>query len=1234
TYLNDITATGNTLHAVGQYNTLLQSLDGGTTWTLQYGDQPAITMFNATFFPNATKGWAVGNSTFDGGCVEYTNNGGTTWGRQLIQQATILDGVDFYTTPSGNDSLGWVVGAGLPPAASSPIPFIYSTTDGGNTWTRQATGVPTSANAYMIAVNFANNATGWSLGYDPTISSNFVLNSTNSGSTWSDQTASFPANEHAYSLTSTSLTKVFLGGDSAGFATVYESVNGGNSWSNTTFTGIEGTVDKVTFPNSSIGYAAGLEDSSGMWKPFVLKTTNGGLSWKKLYNTIVMSSNGDYSEVTSVYAYDANHVYLCGGNNGGWVAASSDGGATWQVKSYNAATNNGTAFNPFIYSASFTDVNNGWAVGVTDNYLTVPSNNFNPILLRTTNGGTNWNPFPKPSTTDNILYTGVSATSLSNVWICYPDYSQENSFVYHSTNGGTTWNSTAVGTFMYANDIRFSSDSIGIVVGERGDGSAAYYTTDGGATWNPSRFDYDGSISNITRIGSFYGLDAWAVGDDESGYAIFNTNDGGQTWNVTQTNIFGNSEVVTYIPNGISFTPSGQYGWVTGTEDSNNVYSSFIAYNSDYGNSEAWTEQSDNVLIPNSINPVPPFVQANSSQFDNVEDVLAVSGLAAAALTRQDHNSPFAGNRIIVTTNGGNTWYNIDSSYVGTEYYRIAGKLTNRIDGWAVGGTGQIRHGYVNVPLFSTSNDSLFRGRIISWTPTDSVTETIHICNPGTAPLNILDWGLDSRDNAYQDYTILYMPRSLAPGACDSIVVQFKPDEFAYRPADLGLLTNAIDTPVFFFQLVGTGGLSEVQSYPSSLFGNNIVPANGGSEIDTVWVCNDGSRGVYAEIKVGDPVLDNHDSCYSIVKSITNRILPGDCDYFLVKFQPTSGGPKSGTLTFTTNTRAFPTFTVVLGGVGGIRTIASNVGEQSFTDTVDCTTTSTNCFTISNSGTLPMHINSDTIVGGLPSDYKVSGTIPATLAAGAKDTICVTYAPTREGPDSALLILSSDAFNAPKDTLMLNGVGLAAQLSYSTKQIVRTQLPLNQTFDTSVVIYNTGNTPAFVFPNLSSLTGWQLILPFTQTFSDSTVLNIRNNGPSRSVTDTLDVVLTWGNAGANGLQGCGASHLDTIEFIEQFGIPLSVKEQSQVASSFGLLQNYPNPFNPVTNIEYSIPQRANVTLTVYNMLGEAVQTLVHQTQESGVYNATFDASNLPNGNYYYELRAGSFMKRMMMTLTK
>jgi hypothetical protein len=102
--------------------------------------------------------------------------------------------------------------------------------------------------------------------------------------------------------------------------------------------------------------------------------------------------------------------------------------------------------------------------------------------------------------------------------------------------------------------------------------------------------------------------------------------------------------------------------------------------------------------------------------------------------------------------------------------------------------------------------------------------------------------------------------------------------------------------------------------------------------------------------------------------------------------------------------------------------------------------------------------------------------------------------------------------------------------------------------------------------------------------------------------------------------------------------------ENKFLSIFELNQNYPNPFNPTTTISYSIPtvvsrseaqsQSVNVTLNVYNALGEKVTTLVNKAQTPGNYTVQFNASNLPSGVYFYTLRAGEFVATKKMILMK
>ncbi|MCG6912512.1 T9SS type A sorting domain-containing protein [bacterium BMS3Abin03] len=95
-----------------------------------------------------------------------------------------------------------------------------------------------------------------------------------------------------------------------------------------------------------------------------------------------------------------------------------------------------------------------------------------------------------------------------------------------------------------------------------------------------------------------------------------------------------------------------------------------------------------------------------------------------------------------------------------------------------------------------------------------------------------------------------------------------------------------------------------------------------------------------------------------------------------------------------------------------------------------------------------------------------------------------------------------------------------------------------------------------------------------------------------------------------------------------------VNDKPYSVFNYKLEQNYPNPFNPTTNIRFQIPESGMVTLKVYNILGKEVATLVKEERSAGSYEVEFDASSLPSGVYFYQLKAGSFIKTNKMILLK
>jgi hypothetical protein len=92
------------------------------------------------------------------------------------------------------------------------------------------------------------------------------------------------------------------------------------------------------------------------------------------------------------------------------------------------------------------------------------------------------------------------------------------------------------------------------------------------------------------------------------------------------------------------------------------------------------------------------------------------------------------------------------------------------------------------------------------------------------------------------------------------------------------------------------------------------------------------------------------------------------------------------------------------------------------------------------------------------------------------------------------------------------------------------------------------------------------------------------------------------------------------------------KSNETIPSNFTLSQNYPNPFNPTTMIKFSLPERANITLSVYTITGQLVKTLAKGNYAAGNYKVAFDASGLSSGTYIYRISNGisTIAKKMIV----
>ena len=105
------------------------------------------------------------------------------------------------------------------------------------------------------------------------------------------------------------------------------------------------------------------------------------------------------------------------------------------------------------------------------------------------------------------------------------------------------------------------------------------------------------------------------------------------------------------------------------------------------------------------------------------------------------------------------------------------------------------------------------------------------------------------------------------------------------------------------------------------------------------------------------------------------------------------------------------------------------------------------------------------------------------------------------------------------------------------------------------------------------------------------------------------------------------------------GSQLKASDEDVIPDEFALHSNYPNPFNPTTTISYDLPEQAQITLGIYDLLGKRIKTLVHQSQDAGKQIVMWDGTDdvgrqVSAGVYLYRIQAGQFAQTRKMLFLK
>lgn len=147
-------------------------------------------------------------------------------------------------------------------------------------------------------------------------------------------------------------------------------------------------------------------------------------------------------------------------------------------------------------------------------------------------------------------------------------------------------------------------------------------------------------------------------------------------------------------------------------------------------------------------------------------------------------------------------------------------------------------------------------------------------------------------------------------------------------------------------------------------------------------------------------------------------------------------------------------------------------------------------------------------------------------------------------------------------------------------------------------------------------------------------VSVLSNGGQKQTNTNYILEGTAGQLGADLTTSSGYNVLPGFWNTYYQDVIVNVESDEVVPTVFKLEQNYPNPFNPSTIIKFAIPQRSNVVLKIYDILGSELLTLVNEELESGWYEKIFNSSGFASGMYIYRMQAGDYISTRKMLLVK
>jgi len=1049
---------------------------------------------------------------------------------------------------------------------------------GGANWTLQTSG--TTNDLWSVSFTDANNGTA--VGYNSSPRLGIILRTTDGGINWISQTSGT-----TQFLWSVSFTDANNGTAVGNNGTILRTTNGGTNWTLQT-SGTTNSLYCVLFTDLNIGTAIGANGT-------ILRTTNGGTDWTQ-------QSSGTTLNLVGVSFTDSNIGTVVGRQ--GIILRTTDGGVTW--------TSQISGILSHLQSVCFTDSNNGTVVGDVGVILSTPDGGINWIpqssgtmdvlwevsftdsnvgtvvgqrgtILRTTDGGTNW-----ISQSSRTKYLGVSFTDSDTGTVA-----GWGGTILRTTDGGTSWTLQPSGTTRWLGGISFVGANNGTTVGE---GGTILRTTDGGANWIQQTSGTTNNLYGVTFSDVNTGT---AVGDVG---VILRTTNSGTNWALQSSGTTHTLLSVSFsdVDNG---TAVGDYGTILRTTDGGTNWTSQSSstlnslrgvYFTDENNG---TAVGDGGIILRAINGGAAWIQQTSGTTNNLYSVSFNDMYSGTAVGDKG--------TILRTSDRGINWL---PQLSGTTNHLYSVSFIDANTGTTVGWDGTIlrtTNGGIPPPTWSNeitvedaggteSSEVLTFGQHID--ATDSIDASLgeyelppppftgnfdsRYVLPTNPELGSL---LDYRDS---NPTEILWKLTFQPGSA-GYPMSFSWDSTSF-PEGTFYLKDRIDGSFVFVNMKNQSSYVLTNPVITSL---NINYKGNCSMVSI----NDEWNMLSVPVLVEDMALSNlfptaTSSAYGYDGSYVEEDTLATGKGYWLKFGPNEDIQICGALLGDT--------VQVNEGWNMFGVYEENIFPSQITTTP--------------SGIIATHF----------FGYEDGYNIAYTLQSGKGYWVRVTE-------DGVFNLHSGDLLKGERQgqtaeveegwgrIKITDSAGKSITLYVSEEEMESDlyelpPIPPTGIFDAR---YSSGRIA-------EDLISEKIIL----ISSDKYPITIRAEGLSLTVRDRINGKLLNEELNTGEELTITNNKITSIEVTGTIsgGLPVS----------YELYQNYPNPFNPSTTIKFAIPKESNVNLSIYNVLGELVSTLVNEEKKPGYYKYKFNASAFASGVYLYRIKAGSFIETKKMVLMK